>query len=133
MLDGGTGQLHLTGHTHTTQQQQFTRQGYQHFDTSPAPPVIIQSDHRRVMVAVRLFCVTIHLLYSRGIGGGTARGSERARGTSSPGSMGLCTMNQFFPPLGEGVCTSDEFYILTLYYVHYRYNMYTTRVLQKYL
>lgn len=59
MLGGGTGQLHLTAHTHIyTQQQQFSRQGYQHFDTSPAPPAT-QSNHRRVMVAVRPFCVAL--------------------------------------------------------------------------
>jgi len=97
-------------HTHTTTIFPSRLPTFRHL-----PRTIDQAGHRRVIAvstaAIRVYRVRPSVGFVLPRGGGvrpsgrdTVRGSggggganTRARGTSSPGSMGLCTMNQFFP------------------------------------
>lgn len=118
MLDRGDTSWRRIGHRSITPDPyvhnnniNFSRQGYQHFDTSPAPP---RDGHTTSSVinaglamrpadgggrgkeASRMGRRAVRRMQRmEGISGGA---DTRARATSSsPGSMGLCTMNQFFP------------------------------------
>lgn len=96
-------------HTHTTTIFPSRLPTFRHL-----PRTIDQAGHRRVIAvstaAIRVCRVRpsvgfVLLPRDGGVrpsGRDTVRGSggganTRERGTSSPGSMGLCTMNQFFP------------------------------------